>query len=302
MEVSDVRNIEQINIYNQVVISTSVLSTFANKNIRCGVFDKHGNVMGYFTPYSCSGVAIIMLKQCELYIDTTRRLTMAKKMEVAMLHNMRANLRYYHKKNANFAIKRIIDEISMDLAAINNEKTVDSLLLIEARARQRYYSAFNYIINIPEFTYEKRSRRPPKDPINALISFGNTLLYNQFLQIIGKTLLEPGIGVVHATNRRRYTLNLDFADIFKPVIVDRVIFSIINLHQIKADDFNVEEDGVYLNKRGKRIFLDQFEEKLSATITVKGKRTTYRKLMQEEVMSFYKCINGDGVYKPYKYY
>lgn len=294
--------LEQINIYNQVAISTNVLNTFANKNIRCGVFDKHGNVMGYFTPYGCSGVASTMLKQCELYLDSQRRLETAKKMEIAMLHNMRANLRYYHKKNSNPSIKKIISEISGDIEALNIEKTVDALLLIEARARQRYYMAFNYIINNPDFAFEKRSRRPPKDPINALISFGNTLLYNQFLQMLGKTTLEPGIGVVHATNRRRNTLNLDFADIYKPVIVDRVIFTLINLHQIKTEDFELHGDGVYMTRHGKKMFLEQFEEKLSSSITINGKRVTYKKLMQEEVANFYKHVVNGEKYRPYKYY
>lgn len=296
--------VDQINIYNQVAISTSVLTTFAHRNIRCGVFDKYGNVLGYFTPYGCSGVAGAMLKQCELYLDTSKRLLVAQSMEEAMLHNMRANLRYYHKKNPCTELKKLIDEITNDITMINSEKTIDGLLLIEARARHRYYAAFNFILNNSEFRFDKRSKRPPKDAINAMISFGNTLLYNCFLQIISKTQLEPGIGVIHATNRRRYTLNLDFADIFKPIIVDRVIFTLVNLHEIKVEtDFEAHEEGVYLSKQGKRIFIEQFQEKLASIITYKGKKITYKKLMQDEVSNFSKHLLESGnKYKPYKYY
>lgn len=103
-----------------------------------------------------------------------------------------------------------------------------------------------------DFLFEKRTKRPPKDALNSMISFGNTLLYNQFLQFIWKTPLEPRIGMVHATNRRAHSLNLDFADIFKPIIVDRVIFTLINCKQIRLEEHfeKTEEGGVYLSKAG----------------------------------------------------
>ena len=129
-------------------------------------------------------------------------------------------------------------------------------------------------------------------------------MYNRFLQAIWKTSLDPRVGIVHATNQRSFSLNLDFADIYKPVIVDRVIFSLINLYQIKAEeDFEQSgSGGVYLNKQGKRVFIEQFEQKLADHITIKGKEYTYGQLMEEEVRRFLRGIMEREKYKPYKYY
>ena len=115
--------------------------------------------------------------------------------------------------------------------------------------------------------------------------------------------MNPQIGVVHASNQRSHSLNLDFADIFKPIIVDRVIFAMVNLQQIKEDDFeSCEGGGVYLNKRGKKLYLQGFEEKLEDCITVEGKKVSYRKLMEMEVQHFQKHVLTGEKYKPYKYY
>ena len=124
------------------------------------------------------------------------------------------------------------------------------------------------------------------------------------MQIIWKTSLEPQIGIVHATNRRSYSLNLDFADIYKPIIVDRIIFSMINLRRVNAkEDFVQNEDGgIYLSKRGKKIFIEEFENKLQDEITFKGKKYTYKQLMEWEVRKFQKYVEGEDKYKPYKYY
>lgn len=295
--------VEQLNLYSEVTLGTAVLKTLAEKKIRCAIFDKYGTLEGYFIPACYEKGAKALLHQCTLYNDTERRLKVAKHMERAGIHNMRSNLRYYKKKKESLLLKETIRELSTCMDEITNGMDVNALLLIEARARQKYYTCFNSILKNDEFAFLKRTRQPPEDEINALISFGNTLLYNQFLHYIWRSQLNPQIGVVHATNQRSHSLNLDFADIFKPIIVDRVIFSVVNLQQIKEDDFERNDcGGIYLNKRGKKIFLQVFEEKLGDCVTVEGKKVSYRQLMEREVQQFQKFVLDGAKYKPYKYY
>lgn len=292
-----------INMYGNITIASNVLMTLKNEGIAINFFDKYGNIVGHFVPENYGYYSSALLKQCETYITSDIRLKIAKKMEIAGIHNMKANLKYYDKKG--YALEEQIKALSIETASVNEGKSIEEIMLIEARARQIYYAAFNEILkNYVEFKFSKRTKRPPRDEINAMISFGNTLLYNQFLQIISKTSLDPRIGMVHATNRRNYSLNLDFADIFKPVISDRVIFSLINYRQIKADKhFQRNEDGsVYMNKTGKRIFLEKFEEKLNSKIVVKNKSYSYKNLMIEEVRNYQKYILHNEKYTPYKYY
>lgn len=233
-----------------------------------------------------------------------KRLQVAKSMEIAGIHNMRANIRYYEKKKSDARLEEVEKFLSEAIVCVNQAKTHEELMLTEARARQKYYLALNSMLGQEEFLFVQRTKRPPKDFVNSLISFGNTLLYNQFLQMIWKTSLEPQIGIVHATNRRSYSLNLDFADIYKPIIVDRVMLSLVNLKQINVQSDFVKNDdgGVYLNKRGKKIYIEEFEKKLTDEITVKGKKYTYKQLMEQEVRQFQRFVEYNEEYKPYKYY
>lgn len=108
--------------------------------------------------------------------------------------------------------------------------------------------------------------------------------------------------MVHSTNRRNYSLNLDFADIFKPIITDRVIFSLLNRKMLGLRHFEQREEGTFLTRAGKAIFLEMYEKKLKETLVLKGKRYTYRNLLQLEVQNFKNEIMNGMKYKAYKYY
>lgn len=108
------------------------------------------------------------------------------------------------------------------------QENIEQLIAFEGQIKQTYFKAFSTIIDNPEFQFESRTRRPPKDYINTLISFSNSVLYTQVLSEIYQTHLDPRIGYLHTTNFRRFTLNLDMAEIFKLVIGDRTIFSVLN--------------------------------------------------------------------------
>lgn len=295
--------VDQLNFYNDVTISSNVLKALSQHRIKVSFFDKYGMMVGTYLPDSFEKDEKIFMKQVLVYQDEKSRLSLAKKMEIASLHNMRSNLKYYKKKGVH-CLDENIDFLSACIKELNEGKTVNELLLIEARARMTYYQSFNEILHREEFYFYKRSKRPPLDAINALISFGNTLLYNEFLRMIQMTSLSPKIGIVHATNRRNYSLNLDFADIFKPVIVDRVIFSLINCHQIKyAEHFEGMENGaVLLTKAGKKIFLQEFQNKMETRFSYKGSTYTYQSILNEEIRSYTKALMKDEEYHPYKYY
>lgn len=294
--------VDQINIYSDITISTSALRLISEKNIRLSIVDKYGNLIGNYVPEGYCKSSVDFLKQA-LFYQSGERFQIAQKMEIANIHNLRANIKYYSRKNGH-KLDPVVAQMTAYMDDMRNTHTVDELMLIEAKARQLYYMSFNEILKQEEFFFEKRTRRPPMDEINALISFGNTLLYNQVLQNIWKTSLDPRIGIIHATTRRNYSLNLDFADLFKPVTVDRVIFSLVNLMQIQAHLHfeRVDNGAVYLNKDGKRIFIEEFEEKMADKIKVKDRTYTYKQLIEDEVRHFQKYISRGEKYKPYKYY
>ena len=137
---------------------------------------------------------------------------------------------------------------------------------------------------------------------DAMISFGNTLLYGHVANAILKTDLDIRISFLHSANRRQQSLNLDIAELFKPIIIDRLIFSMVNRHVIAAHKhFTRHDDGaVLLNREGKNIFLEAFREKLDQTLDVKGEKESYEQLIRREIWHLKNHILKDEKYTPFK--
>ena len=159
------------------------------------------------------------------------------------------------------------------------------------------------MIENEEFIFEKRTRRPPMNEVNALISFGNTFLYRRIANEIYKTALDIRIGLVHSANSRSESLNLDIAEIFKPIIVDRAIFTVIHNLQInKKLHFEVKDNGgVYLNNNGKRIFIKELEKKLGSKISIDGQKISYEHIIKNEIYKIVKFIQEGEKYRSFKY-
>lgn len=294
--------VDQINIYSDVTIAANALRLISERKIRLSVIDKYGNLIGNYIPTGCGRSSVEFLKQAVFY-ESPQRFDIAQKIEIASIHNLRANVKYYSRRN-NHTLDEVVERLSGYMEEMRNVKKVEELMLIEAKARHLYYTSFNVILKQEGFFFEKRTRQPPLDAINAMISFGNTLLYNLVLQAIWKTAFDPRIGGVHATTNRNFSLNLDFTDLFKLVIVDRVIFSLVNLLQLQPIlHFEEKESGaVYLNKEGKRIFIKVFEDKMSDKIKIGERMYTYKQIIEEEIRKFQRYIVKGEKYKPYKYW
>lgn len=295
--------VDDLNVYSNVVFDSNIFRYFAEKRITTNIFDQYGNIVGRFIPDSCVRSAKLMMKQVALYLDEDRRIKMARKLEIAGLHNIRSNLRYYKKKRRSALIGKSIQELTACIEEIEKAKSTNEMMMIEARARQSYYACLNEIIREEDFCFTGRTKRPPKDALNALISFGNVFLYNAIASMIHKAGLDIRISIVHSANNRNASLNLDLADIFKPVVIDRVIFSIINRNEIRSKEHfeQIQGGGIYLNKEGKQIFLRALEAKLDQTLMVNDRRMTYEQIIQEEVYKLLRYLKTEEEYKPYKY-
>lgn len=292
-----------INIYSKITFGSAFFEYANQKHLMVNLFDKYGEYVGGFCTASHYEAGKTMLKQAEIYNNSQKRLEIAKSMELASLHNHRENLRYYNKRKNVEVLKTAIDQMTEQMSEMKKCRDMEQLLLIEARAKQKYLQALDTMIHDEEFIFEKRTRRPPQNPLNALISFGNVFLYRRIATEIHKTALDIRIGFVHATNNRSESLNLDIAEIFKPIIVDRAIFTAIHNMEIRAEEHFAKEGekGIYLNKEGKRIFIRELERKLYQKISVDGKRITYDTLIRNEIKKVLHMVQKGEKYKPFKY-
>ena len=291
-----------LNIYSNIIINSNFFNLMNSKNIIVNLFDKHNRYIGKFIPNNTRKSCLLLLKQVEIYNDYNKRMNMAKDILSSEIYNLKSNLKYYNRRY-NHDIKEKIKLIEKTEKEINLIKEHEKLLLCEARIKGIYYSCFNEILQNEKFKFIKRSKRPPQDPINALISFGNTLLYNYIAKEIYKTKLDIRIAYLHSSNNSYESLNLDLADIFKPIIVDKIIFKLIN-KKIINDRLHFENinGGVYLTGEGKNIVINEFYKKIKDITTIGNNKTSYEKIIRKEIYKLSNSIMNEEKYKAFKYY
>jgi len=294
-----INTILEIHIFGEVELNKRVLEFLTQKKIPIYFYNRYGYYLGSYYPREYLNSGIMILKQAEHYLDSHKRITLAKKFVYGGIQNILKNLKY-HKKSKEKQIENIIYQIEEKTKELEFKEDRNSIMAIEGEIRKIYYDAFNIILNTQDFYFDKRTKRPPENPLNALISFGNSLIYTTILSQIYRTHLDPRIGYLHETNQRSFSLNLDIAEVFKPIIVDRVIFSLINRTQIQLKHFEEDIGYAHLNEKGKQIFIQSFEDKLSSTINYKNLgKVSYRKLIRLECYKLYKHFIGEKNYQPF---
>lgn len=289
----------EIMVFGEVTINKKLLEFLSQKEIVLHYFNYHGYYMGTFYPREHLNSGYMTLKQAEYYLDEQKRLAIAREFVYGASRNIRQVLKYYHSRGKNVLEK--LKAIEALIKRINDCPDIPSLMAIEGNIRDHYYLAFDEILNDPDFLFQKRSRRPPKNYLNTLISFGNSLLYTICLSEIYKTHLDPRIGYLHATNFRRFTLNLDLSEIFKPIIVDRIIFSLIGKRMVTKHDFDRITEGIMLKDKAKKYFIEELDTKLKTTIKHReiGRQVSYRRLLRLELYKLEKHLMSEKKYEAF---
>lgn len=289
----------EIMVFGEVNINKKLLEFLSQKEITLHYFSYHGYYMGSFYPREHLNSGYMTLRQAEHYLDGEKRMIIAKEFVRGAARNIRQVLKYYHGRDKDVGAK--ITAVENLLPSIEDCTDTTALMALEGNIRDHYYQAFDKIVENPDFTFQERSRRPPKNYLNTLISFGNSMIYTICLSEIYKTHLDPRIGYLHATNFRRFTLNLDVAEIFKPIIVDRVIFTLLGKRMVDKDDFEKGTDGIMMKEKARKCFVEEMDEKLKTTINHKdiGRPVSYRRLIRLELYKLEKHLMGEKDYQAF---
>ncbi|MCM8789044.1 MAG: type I-B CRISPR-associated endonuclease Cas1b [Candidatus Omnitrophica bacterium] len=294
-----IENLEQIHIFGEVTINKKLLDFLSQEGILLHFYNYFGFYEGSFYPKEHYNSGSLILRQAEHYMDMNKRMEIAREFVIGAMLNAIKVLEYYKTRGADLETEiKSIEEISKTVGSFSS---IDEIMALEGNTKDIYYRCFNKIISNDAFHFEGRHKRPPIGRINALISYGNSLLYSYTLSEIYQTHLDPRIGFLHATNFRRFSLNLDVAEVFKPIIVDRLIFSIVNKGMIKKTDFMEEMKGTYLNESGRKVFVEEMENKMKTTIKHRklGRNVSYRTLIRMELYKIEKHLLGDEKYAPF---
>ncbi|KYD19345.1 MAG: type I-B CRISPR-associated endonuclease Cas1 [Caldibacillus debilis] len=294
-----IHQIDSIYVFGTLDMNTEFLHLLNQHNVAMHIFNYYGFYSGSFYPRQQKVSGFTVVHQAEHYLNKEKRLFLAKQFVKSASFHMLRNLRHYKGKEG---VQTIIDQILRYQNELDRAETVQEVMGIEGMIRQNYYVAFNMFLS-GDFAFDERTKRPPKDPLNALISFGNSLCYTKVLSEIYKTHLDPTISFLHEPSTKRFSLSLDIAEIFKPLIVDPVIFTLINKNQLNVKrDFEYIDEMVILNDMGKKKFLNEWMQKLQTTVRHRqlNRNVSYQYFIRLECYKLIKHFIGDQNYKPLK--
>lgn len=294
-----IEGIEDIYCLGEISFNSKLLIYLSQCKINLHQFNYYGFYSGTFYPKEAYVSGKLLVEQVNAYTNLPQRLEIAKNIVKSICLNCVFVLRHYYKHGVDLGVT--IQRLEKNFAKeINFQNTITQLLKIEGGIWDIFYRSFKKILP-QDFTMNNRVKRPPDNPINALISFGNSLLYTQVLSQIYHTQLNPTISYLHEPFERRFSLALDLAETWKPIIVFKTIFKLINKRIIKIDDFRQELNFCYLNENGRKKFLQEFDRKLNETIKhPKLKRkVSYRTLIRLDCFKLIKYLLKEQEFQPF---
>ena len=293
-----IETVSDLYIMAEMTVNTALLNLVSKYGIALHFFNYYDHYIGSYYPKESLLAGQLLVHQVSCYQDENRRLQIAKKFVDGAAGNIYRNLRYYNNRGKN--LEEAMEDVMRLREQAEMATSISELMGFEGLIHKRYYESFAKIVN-QSLEFEKRVKNPPDNEINTLISFVNSLIYTTVLSEIYKTQLNPTISYLHEPGVRRFSLSLDIAEIFKPLLGDRLIFSMLNRGQITKKDFTEGLNGMHLTKEGSRKVAQAMNERLSKTIRHKAlqKDVSYRYLIRLECYKLIKDLIDEKPYEPF---
>lgn len=291
--------ISDIYVMSEMSFNTTFLNYISKYGIPIHFFNYYNFYTGSFYPKESNLAGQLLVSQVQHYTEYDKRLLLARKFIQAAADNIYRNLRYYNGRDKD--VSEYMKDIDSLRAGLLDVKSVQEIMGIEGNIRKRYYSAWSIIIN-QEIEFDKRVMHPPDNMINSLISFVNSLIYTRTLSEIYHTQLNPTISYLHEPGVRRYSFCLDISEVFKPLIGDRLIFSLLNRKQITENSFTKELNYLHLKKEASQLIVSEFENRMKQTIMHRelGRQVSYQYLIRLEVYKLIKHLIGEKEYEGFR--
>lgn len=293
-----IESIDSIFAMGTVQFNSRLLYLLSKNSIPVHIFTLKGGYTGSFLPTEKPIAGSLLIKMANYYSDYKKRLFVAKQFVNGAAKNSLNNLKYYKSRGSK--TDDHVEYIEDMIKTINEAKDIKELMGIEGIIKRTYYDAWKYIFKVPT-GFSERRKNPPPDLINSLISYGNMIVYSVCLNEIYKTRLSPEISYLHETIDARINLSLDIAEIFKPIITDQTIFTVINKNIIGDKNCKIKNNRCSLDKESRIKYAQLIEEKLSTKIQIPEKtvKLSYARIIREECYKLIKHFEEEEIYKPY---
>lgn len=297
-----VEDVDSIFIFGEMEFNTRFFNFAARHRVPIHFFNYYGYYSGSFMPRQEVSSGTLLVHQTSHYISTQHRLALARALVDGASFNILKNLKYYGSPSRGRDMSPFIARVEAERAKIAFAPDISGVMGLEGAMRAAYYEAWPLILSPTWAEFTKRVKRPPDNPVNALISFSNSLCYTLCLSEVYRTPLSPLISFLHEPGARRYSLCLDLSEIFKPILCDRMIFKLINNGEIRPEHFEASLNFCTLKESGRKIVLEAWDARLKKPILYRnlGRNVTYRRLVRLECYALQRHMLGMSEYEPFK--
>jgi CRISP-associated protein Cas1 len=306
--------VDDVIVMGEVTMTASALHLLLEKNIEIHFLNHYGAFKGRLTP-GLSKNSLLRLAQHRSHNDLIRRCELARRFVIGKLSNQRTMLQRHNRRQANPLFEQEITQLAAlirQLATLSpqGEAThvlatgdtgikgtpLETILGLEGAGSAAYFRCFgNMLTDQQQWSFAGRVKRPPTDPVNALLSYGYALLTGQVASAVQIVGFDQFVGYLHSSAYGRPALALDLMEEFRPIIVDSVVLTLLNNRMLTKDDFLTELGAYRLKKESNKLFLTRFEERLNEEIThpVFGYKTKYRRCIELQARLLGKYLMGE---------
>ncbi|QID33513.1 type I-B CRISPR-associated endonuclease Cas1b [Pampinifervens florentissimum] len=280
-----IEDIDELFLFSEVSTNSKALALLSKKGVIAHFFNHYGYYIGSFYPRETNLSGFLLIKQVEHYTNTQKRLYLAKAFVEGAIVNL-STLFGLRKEDYLFALREA--------------KNIPEVMKVEADLRKDFYRRLEQETG---WEFEKRTKRPPQNPLNALISFGNSLVYAKVLGEVYHTQLNPTVSYLHEPSTKRFSLCLDIAEVFKPILSDVLIVKLIRDGVLQEYHFSEELNFTYLSPEGRRLFAKAFDELLESTVRHRRlkRKISHRQLIRLELYKLIKHLLAEENYRPLNY-
>ncbi|HID85806.1 MAG TPA: CRISPR-associated endonuclease Cas1, partial [Anaerolineae bacterium] len=275
--------VSQVIIFGSVSITPATVPFLLGRGIDVTYLTRQGRYKGRLQPEFSKKVTL-RRHQFARASDPAFCLEVAKAIVLGKIANSRTFCLRQYRESRDQVIGRAIRRMERAMREVARARDIEEVRGQEGAAGAAYYNAFGRMIKAPGFSFKARTKRPPRDPVNAMLSLGYTLLHNNVYAMINVVGLDPYQGFFHAGRYGHPTLASDLTEEFRAIIVDSMVLSVINKRVLKPGDFSQSRKGVYLSREGLRRFVGQYDARMNTKVIhpLCGERMTYMQCIERQ--------------------
>lgn len=296
--------IDKILLFGKIQITADAMEWLVENNIDVAFFNQYGRLKAKLQNLESKNVYLRIL-QYETYQDEKRRLEIAKNIVFGKINNIISFIRRFSRNHPEISFDDEINFLNKSKELLEKKQHIGGVVGVEGVVSSVYFRSFNKFILNEEWqgSFNGRSRRPPKDPINSLLSLGYSLVTNELISVLYGVGFDVYVGFLHEIDYGRPSLALDLLEEFRIPVVDRVIIEMINNRVMTKDDFESCAESVKMKKESLKKFFEHFDRRLTASFNhpETKQETNYRKVFYLQAQNLAKAIQTSQSYKTFCY-